>query len=63
VDVRFSAYISPSVKDNLDEGWFYTHNRYVHPEVVLKADNIIIQGLDEKNVWFSITPEEVFIFK
>jgi len=51
--------IGPAMEDDLDKSWFYTHNRYAHPEVVLTADNIILYGLDEKYVWFTVTPEKV----
>jgi len=61
--VRIFASIGAAVEDDLESSFLYTHNRYVNPEIVLESDNIIIMGLNDKNVWFSITPKEViFLF-
>jgi len=57
--VKLLAMIAPALEDELDKSWFYIHNKYAHPEIVLKDDNIILLGLDDKYVWFSVTPKEV----
>jgi len=55
---RFTA----PIVDALDEGfasWLITHEKYVHPKMVLEDDNIFVMGCDSKYIWFSVTPPEV----
>jgi len=44
---------------DLLEDYVLTHERYVHPEIVLKNENIFIMGCNEDYVWFSVVPAEV----
>jgi len=59
VNVWFNGSLAAGVAESLDNTWFYTHKKYVHPKMVLEDENIIILSLNEKYVWFTITPEKV----
>jgi hypothetical protein len=61
VDVYLMTGIAVGMEDDLDKSWVYLHRDYISPNMVLSDENIILQGLDDKYVWFSVVPAEVNI--
>ena len=40
----------------------YTHLEYLHPNEVLKRDNITLQGVDGNYAWFCVTDKKVNVY-
>ena len=49
-----------SLVENDDESnYLYLHESYHHPSYVLKNDNVVLKGINEKNAIFCVSEKEV----
>jgi len=39
-----------------------THVKYIDPQIILENDNILIQGCNDRCVWFAVNEPEVDIY-
>ena len=58
VKIWLRGKICPAIGANLDN-YFYTHQSYVHPDIVLNKTNISLHSVDESKIIFIMTKHSV----
>ena len=61
VKIWFRGSYSPAVLHS-PVNFMYTHLEYLHPNEVLKRDNITLQGVDGNYAWFCVTDKNVNVY-
>ena len=61
VDVWFCANWSFAFKHTPDN-YLYTHNRYVHPDYILKNDKVTLQGVTETHAYFCVSDDDKDVY-